>query len=107
MWSKEIIHKGFKTKSLVNDFHDKGWVHGDLRDANLTVGDKALGRVMLVDLDWGGNVDYGPVYYPTVFVNEELEKPGHPGDFRLTKEHDDRVLAFSLDKLEKKIIEVL
>lgn len=95
-WSKDL-------KALVSDFHDKGWVHGDLRDANFMVSDEEPGRVMLIDFDWGGNVDEGPVYYPTAMVNEELMKPGHPFDFRITKEHDDYVLASTLEKLKKQI----
>ncbi|KAF8262332.1 hypothetical protein EI94DRAFT_1743905 [Lactarius quietus] len=91
-WSEDL-------KSLVNAFHKKGWVHGDLRDANLIVSDEEPARVMLVDFDWGGNVNDGPVYYPTALVNEELMKPGSPGDLCITKEHDDSVLAFTLDKL--------
>jgi hypothetical protein len=95
-WSQDL-------NSLVKDFHDKGWVHGDLRDANLVVSDEESERIMLVNFDWGGNVDDGPVYYPTSLLGEELEKPGRPGDFRITKEHDDYVLACTLDKLEKRI----
>jgi hypothetical protein len=95
-WSREL-------KSLVKDFHDEGWVHGDLRDANVMVDQKEPAHVLLVDFDWGGNVNDGQVYYPTALVNEELVKPGDPDDLRITKEHDDRVLALTLDKLEKQI----
>ena len=99
-WSKD-------PESLVNDFHAKGWVHGDLRDANLMVSDEVPGRVMLVDFDWEGNVNDGPLYYPTTLLNEELKKPGHLGDFLITKEHDDYVLTSTLDKLEKQITSAL
>jgi len=35
----------------LSDFHDAGFVHGDLRDANIICdGDS----VMLIDFDWGG-----------------------------------------------------
>lgn len=96
-WSQDL-------NSLVKDVHDKGWVHGDLRDANLVVSDEEPERVMLVNFDWGGNVDDEPIYYPTSLLGEELEKPGRQGDFRITKEHDDYVLACTLKKLEKRII---
>jgi serine/threonine protein kinase len=94
-WSKDL-------KSLVNDFHDEGWVHGDLRDANLIVSDKEPEQVMLVDFDWGGKDDDGPIY-PTALVNDELTKRVHPGDppLLITKEHDDNVLALTLRKLAK------
>ncbi|KAI9464007.1 hypothetical protein BJY52DRAFT_1250959 [Lactarius psammicola] len=91
-WSENL-------KSLVKDFHDKGWVHGDLRDANLIVSNQEAGRVMLVDFDWGGDASAGPVHYPTALVNEELINPMEPGNFQITKEYDDRVLASTLEKL--------
>jgi hypothetical protein len=79
----------------VSGFHNEGWVHGDLRDANLIVGNENPGQVMLVDFDWGGR--NGQVSYPTALVHEELVKPG--GDLCITKEHDDYVLAHTLAKL--------
>ena len=36
------------------------------------VGEEEPGRVMLIDFDRGGDVNEGPVYYPTARVNEEL-----------------------------------
>jgi hypothetical protein len=88
-WSNDLL-------SLVSEFHNKGWVHGDLRDANLIVGSENPRQVMLVDFDWGGRD--GQVYYPTALVHEELEKPGG-GDLCITKEHDDYVLGHTLNKL--------
>lgn len=95
-WSKDL-------KTLVNDFHDKGWVHGDLRNANFIVRDEEPGQVMLTDFDWGGDVNKGPVYYPSACVNEELMTPGDPSDLHITKERDDYVLASTLEKLKKQI----
>ena len=91
-WSEDL-------RSLVKAFHDKGWVHGDLREANLIVSNQNPGQVILVDFDWGGDVSGGRVYYPTALVNEELLKPGHLDDFEITKEHDDQVLTSTLEKL--------
>lgn len=91
-WSKDL-------ESLVSGFHNEGWVHGDLRDANLIVSDENPTQVMLVDFDWGGKD--GAVYYPTALLHEELEKPGRQGDLSITKEDDERVLAFTLNKLEQ------
>ncbi|KAI9464003.1 hypothetical protein BJY52DRAFT_1221412 [Lactarius psammicola] len=62
MWSEDL-------KSLVKDFHDKGRVHGDRRNANLIVS------------------------------NQKPGEPGQQGDFQITMEHDSRVLAFTLKKL--------
>lgn len=95
-WTQDI-------KSLVKAFHDRGLVHGDLRDANMMVDRKEPERIMLVDFDWGGNVNDGPVNYPTYLVNEELKKHGSPNDLRITKEHDDQVLANTLNKLKEQI----
>lgn len=99
-WSRDL-------KSLVKDFHDEGWVHGDLRVANLMFDRKNLEHIMLIDFDWGGKVDEGPVYYPTALLNEELEKPRDQDDLRITKERDDHVLALTLNYLEKLITEGL
>jgi len=88
-WSEDL-------KSLVKAFHDKGWVHGDLRDAKFIVNNQKPGQVMLIDFDWGGDINAGQVYYPTALVNEELLKSEHLDDFEITKEHDD---ASTLEKL--------
>ncbi|KAH9035006.1 hypothetical protein EDB85DRAFT_1889513 [Lactarius pseudohatsudake] len=91
-WSNDL-------KSTVKAFHHKGWVHGDLRDANLIVGNQEPERMLLVDFDWGGDTTTRPVYFPaTTLVNEELI-PGHLGSSQITKEHDDHVLASTLEKL--------
>ena len=89
-WSEDL-------RSLVSNFHNVGWVHGDLRDANMTVCNKNPEQVMLVDFDWGGEA--GKVYYPTACVHEELKTDA--GDFCITKEHDDLVLRRTLKKLEE------
>ena len=89
-WSEDL-------RSLVSNFHNEGWVHGDLRDANMIVCNKNPEQVMLVDFDWGGRD--GEVYYPTACVHEELETSA--GDLRITKEHDDLVLRRTLKKLEE------
>ncbi|KAI0246414.1 hypothetical protein BJV78DRAFT_151984 [Lactifluus subvellereus] len=38
-------------RQLVDEFHDRGWVHGDLRDANLIISRDDPERVVLVDFD--------------------------------------------------------
>jgi serine/threonine protein kinase len=91
-WSQNL-------KSLVKGFHDDGWVHGDLRDANLVVNHKPE-HIMLIDFDWGGKADDGPVYYSTALMNKELEKPGNLSNVRASMKS---ILALTLDKLEKQI----
>lgn len=39
-------------QGLIAEFHNKGFDHGDLRDANILSGDD--GSMKLVDFDWGG-----------------------------------------------------
>ncbi|KAH9167074.1 hypothetical protein EDB89DRAFT_1856900, partial [Lactarius sanguifluus] len=84
-WSKDL-------KSVVKVFHDNGWVHGNLCNANPIVSNQEPERAMLVGFDWGGNVDTGPVYYPMALTNKDLMKL-RPGGSQITKEHDDHTLA--------------
>ena len=90
-WSEDL-------GTLVSDFHNMGWVHGDLRDANMVVGNKDPSQVMLVDFDWGGKA--GEVYYPTACMHKELETMD-ASDLRIMKERDDLVLSRTLAKLEE------
>jgi tRNA A-37 threonylcarbamoyl transferase component Bud32 len=39
-------------KTLVQSFHDKGFIHGDLCDPNIICDDR--GNLFLVDFDWDG-----------------------------------------------------
>ena len=90
-WTKDL-------KSLVHDFHDKGWVHGDLRDANMIVGNTNPEQIMLVDFNWSGKD--GEVQYPAQCMHKELDMSGGDlGDLRIMKDHDDHVLGHTLKKL--------
>jgi serine/threonine protein kinase len=80
-------------QDLMNSFHDKDLVHGDLRDANIICKDDS---VMLIDFDWGGKE--GEVSYPTLNLNGELLQGRVSGDLRITKEDDRRVLRNTLAK---------
>jgi tRNA A-37 threonylcarbamoyl transferase component Bud32 len=51
---------------LMDDFHEKDLVHGDLRAANIICKDDF---VMLIDFDWGGKD--GEVFYPTPDLSDE------------------------------------
>ena len=79
---------------LVNGFHQQGWVHGDLRDANIRCrGDE----FWVIDFDWGGKD--GEVGYPaTPYLNPELITGRTQDDLRIRKEDDLRMLRYTLDK---------
>ena len=59
-WKGELL-------GLMSLFHEKDFVHGDLRDANIMCTNDS---VMLIDFDWGGKE--GHVSYPTPNLNPEL-----------------------------------
>jgi len=54
---------------------------------------------MVIDFDWGG-ID-GQVFYPTPNLNDKLLEGRAPGDLKITKADDDRVLKRVLEKLKK------
>ena len=81
-------------EDLVGSFHTEGLVHGDLRDANIICKGNS---VTLIDFDRGGKD--GQVSFPTVCLNDELKEGRLPGNLRITKEDDLRVLRKTLAKL--------
>lgn len=92
-WKKEI-------RSLVEDFHREGLVHGDLRPANfIFTKDKNPRRMLLVDFDWGGGV--GKAFFPRGELAEELQVPNDRLKRLITKEHDDQVLAWTFTWLDQ------
>ncbi|KAI0301172.1 hypothetical protein B0F90DRAFT_1719931 [Multifurca ochricompacta] len=92
-WSKDL-------KDLVNKFHAAGFVHGDLRDANLIVPKNNPKDIMLVDFDWGGDLKTGEVYYPTACLNRDLVLGENANDLRITEARDNMSLNNTLRKLE-------
>lgn len=86
-------------QGLVAKFHDQGFVHGDLRDANILSGDG--GCVKLVDFDWGGRD--GEVSYPTSRLHPELTDGRSSEDLKITKADDLRILGDTLAKMSAKI----
>ncbi|KAH9979886.1 hypothetical protein BGW80DRAFT_1441969 [Lactifluus volemus] len=89
-WTEEL-------KTLVQSFHDNGFVHGDLRNPNIICDDK--GSVFLIDFDWSGKE--GDAFYPTRKLNQELLEGRTSLDLKITRGDDDRVLCKTLDKLKK------
>jgi hypothetical protein len=84
------------TASLINDIrnvltqlHQVGFVHGDIRDANI-MSDGKLFKIF--DFDWGGKI--GEARYPmNVFKSESLWRPDGAVDGALIKaEHDIEML---------------
>jgi hypothetical protein len=81
---------------LMQGFHDKNLVHGDLRTPNLIVPATNPENIMLVDFDWGGEA--GSVSFPTWAINEELVDGDRLESLVITKEHDVRVLSATLER---------
>ncbi|KAH9175160.1 hypothetical protein EDB89DRAFT_2066957 [Lactarius sanguifluus] len=86
-------------QKLVQCFHDKDMVHGDLRESNiLCEGENA----MLIDFDWGGRV--GEAAYPFVRLTSELRNGRDSTDLKITKDDDRRVLHNTFEQLRKKVV---
>jgi hypothetical protein len=83
---------------LMQDFHAKGWVHGDLRSANLVISAEQPDKIMLLDFDWGGTCR--EVFYPTALLNQVLVDKT-VDDLRITKENDIRVLKTTFEELQR------
>jgi serine/threonine protein kinase len=74
-------------QELVKKFHQRGFVHGDLRDTNFISGSD--GCVKLVDCDWGGKVSY-PMSGSG--LTWELDDGRPIGSIEITREDDRRIL---------------
>ena len=80
---------------LMKSFHDQGWVHGDLRDANILCDGEKL---ILVDFDFGGKAE--EVSYPMARLQQELYAPCYTsGDLIIRKKNDIQVLRATLAKM--------
>ncbi|KZT09106.1 uncharacterized protein LAESUDRAFT_748334 [Laetiporus sulphureus 93-53] len=69
-------------EGVVNQFHDAGMVHGDLRDVNLLISDTNETKAIILDFDWGGKA--GEVYYPLCEPSSgyRLDRHAVLGDYR-------------------------
>ena len=73
-------------KNHLVQLHQKGYVHGDVRDTNIMVS-KRDGTCMLVDFDWAGKI--GDVRYPMNVNRAGIWRPSGAVDGRLIlAEHD-------------------
>ena len=81
---------------VVNAFHARGYVHGDLRPPNFIVnGDK----LFLIDFDWGGKDE--EAIFPRKRLNPILRQGRW--DIRITKEHDTRTLGHITREIKEAI----
>ena len=70
----------------IDDFHAKGFVHGDLRTNNILVALEDKISVYIVDFDWSGKK--GTATYP-FFINQNIPWPPEAADGAvITPEHD-------------------
>lgn len=87
-WAKEL-------QVLIRSFHDKNFVHGDLRCPNIICDGE---KVMIVDFNWAGKE--GEVSYPRGQLASELTDGRSRNDRKITKDDDLRVLCKTLKHLE-------
>ncbi|KAI9460082.1 hypothetical protein F5148DRAFT_1001036 [Russula earlei] len=83
---------------LMEDFHDRGFVHGDLREPNILYDGE---RMILLDFDWGGKV--GDAMYPTGLLTNELTD-GRAEDAlsTISKDDDRRVLLNTINTIKNR-----
>ncbi|KAF5316489.1 hypothetical protein D9619_006103 [Psilocybe cf. subviscida] len=82
---------------LVNGFHEKDLVHGDLRYVNILC-EAPSDKFWLIDFDWGGKA--GEVGYPTWLLDGELVNGRESKDLVIRKEDDLRILRATLQWLQ-------
>lgn len=74
-------------KKKLEELHQSGMVHGDIRDANIMVQTTANDNFMLLDFDWAGKI--GEVKYPMNVNRTDLWRPDDAVDGELIKaDHD-------------------
>ena len=94
-WKKDIL-------GLVESFHRKGLVHGDLRLTNFIFTKSSPCRMLLVDFDWGGET--AKVCFPRGELAEGLRVWGDQDqrlDQPITEGDDNRVLAETFKLLDQ------
>lgn len=97
---KSVLRRGEKDQlllSLVDSFHAKGLVHGDLRHTNILCNDSGE-TIWIIDFDWGGKA--GEVQYPTWLLNQALWDDRQSKDVIIRQEDDLRILKATLAALE-------
>ncbi|KNZ82334.1 hypothetical protein J132_00149 [Termitomyces sp. J132] len=97
--SKELQEKvKNKVKRIVRTLHQNGFVHGDIRAANLLIDPASLNshdvQVHLIDFDWGGRA--GEVRYPIGLNSETVMRPKEVQGGKLILEAHDIEMISSL-----------
>ena len=95
-WKEEI-------QAMVQDFHEKGLVHGDLRPPNFIFVPGDTPKMLLVDFDWGGKE--GKVCFPSIELVEGLRVRDSENpllDQLIMKADDDRVLKETFKWLDER-----
>jgi serine/threonine protein kinase len=85
-------------KPKLIELHQRGYVHGDLRDTNVMVRKEGKPGVMMIDFEWSGRI--GEVRYP-MYVNreEKLRRPEGAVDGELIlAEHDVHMLDVMFER---------
>jgi hypothetical protein len=80
-----------KVLDIVRTLHNNGFVHGDIRDANILLDRDTLSpdgcSVHLIDFDWAGNI--GEVTYPMRINTKTITRPEGVSDGApITPDHD-------------------
>lgn len=77
--------------SLIEELHNGGYVHGDLRDTNFVAGDD--NRFMLLDFDWAGPVE--EARYPMYVNRTDIHRPeGACDGKKILVKHDLEMLKY-------------
>jgi hypothetical protein len=82
-----------EVRNFVTGLHQRGFVHGDLRDVNIL---SDGGRFLIVDFDWGGKI--GEAQYPNRSLHPELLEGRVEGDLTIRPHDDLRILGFTMRK---------
>ncbi|KAG6331143.1 hypothetical protein ID866_7942 [Astraeus odoratus] len=87
-WPARLSSRVFEVMlEKLKEFHDAGFVHGDIRDANIMVSRTDEMRFMFIDFDWAGRVD--EVRYPLNVNYTDIVRPaGARGGRNILAEHD-------------------
>jgi len=81
-----------RLKEVLVQMHQRGFVHGDVRNVNVMVTNGSTVEVMLVDFDWAGKI--GEARYPMNINREDVYRPDDAVDSaRILAEHDLLMLA--------------
>lgn len=86
-----------EVEKMTRSLHEGGFVHGDIRDLNLTVDPDSLSsdevKVHLVDFDWAGRI--GEATYRIGLNCESVRRPAGVGDGKLiTEEHGIEMVSY-------------